>query len=86
MRWNTAPQGVAELGNLRTEGALGYSWMPGADDTITAFLFSGTEEVTAASIDLRTGASRPVARFWSIPSATLSSPPTAPSSPAIPGR
>jgi WD40 repeat protein len=67
MRWNTAPQGVAELGNLRTEGTLWFSSMPGADDTITAFLVSGAEEVTAASIDLRTGASRPVARFWSIP-------------------
>jgi DNA-binding SARP family transcriptional activator/WD40 repeat protein/tRNA A-37 threonylcarbamoyl transferase component Bud32 len=66
MVWNMAPEGVAELGNLRTEGTLWFDSQPGADDTITALLRSGPEEVTAASIDLSTGASRPVARFWTI--------------------
>ena len=65
MGWNMAPQGVAELGNLRTEGTLWFDSQPGAGDTITALLVNGPEEVTAASIDLSTGASRPVARFWS---------------------
>ncbi len=65
MVWNMAPEGVAELGNLRTEGTLWFDSQPGAGDTITALLVSGPEEVTAASIDLSTGASRPVARFWS---------------------
>ncbi len=65
MVWNMAPEGVAELGNLRTEGTLWFDSQPGAGDTITALLLSGPEEVTAASIDLSTGASRPVARFWS---------------------